>query len=157
MWKSLNVWRSYGQEYSVLFFDAYCIYLASIASRSKNDETIKNVKKFWNLRFVRYAVHRHAIFYMCRAVNSFNFFLSICVYVLCYGRPSMMGYWLHWQLVNCSNWCVVFLLSYLVNKLSLAKEQGVGTCFRWRVAGVVFWNFYSTFQMLSTARGGNEC
>jgi len=60
----------------------YCIYRATIAYRNENDQTIKKRKnKFWNLRFVRHAMHRYAIFYMCRAVNSFKFFLStdMCV------------------------------------------------------------------------------
>ena len=27
-WKSVNIWRSYGQEFGVLFFDSQCISLA---------------------------------------------------------------------------------------------------------------------------------
>ena len=34
-WKSVNIWGSYGQEFSVLFFDTQCIYLSKALKVSK--------------------------------------------------------------------------------------------------------------------------
>jgi len=44
-WKSVNIWRSYEQEFNVLFFDSRCIglYFETLSDNS------------WSKKYVKYA------------------------------------------------------------------------------------------------------
>ena len=55
-WKLVNIWRSYGQEFSVLFFDSRCISdtasVSSILPLQRNCVTL-SCNKMWNVQIIK--------------------------------------------------------------------------------------------------------
>ena len=53
-WKSVNIWGSYGQVFSVLFFDSRCIVMVNLAPASPHPKNISIRRSFYSVRPIRF-------------------------------------------------------------------------------------------------------